>query len=266
MSVTPLLSSPTGCRRAGWKLTIAARGRDLGAVGAVVGGGPAGPGRPADERVRSRGELADEDVQDAVVVLEGEVVGVATGRRCGCRRPRSPGGGSRRCRPAPLAPGVRLTSGVVLATRSRTKMFVNAGLRPATGYRRPTRRRRSGRRPRCPGRRSRRPPPAPPGPEARLASVVVPATRSRTKMFVNVSSSSVERLSASDANTTKRPVAGDRRAARVGVPRGAARACGTADEDGRSPPASRTKTSRTVVVLDRDVVGVAVEGHLLAAR
>ncbi len=73
------------------------------------------------------------------------------------------------------------------------------------GCRRPSRRRRSARRGRSPGRSTRRSPPAPPGPVARLTRIVVLATRSRTKTFVTLSSSSGERLSASDANATKRP-------------------------------------------------------------
>ena len=65
--------------------------------------------------------------------------------------------------------------------------------------------------------------PAPPAPGARLTSVVVSATRSRTKMFVTPSSSSVERLSASDTKTTKRPSAESAGPLESRVPRGAAR-------------------------------------------
>ena len=48
-------------------------------------------------------------------------------------------------------------------------------------------------------------PPGPAGPGARLTSLVVAAETSRTKMSVNVSSSSPERLSAFDWKATKRP-------------------------------------------------------------
>ena len=47
--------------------------------------------------------------------------------------------------------------------------------------------------------------PAPPGPDARLTSVVVSATRSRTNTFVTPLLSAVERLLASDRKTTWRP-------------------------------------------------------------
>lgn len=82
--------------------------------------------------------------------------------------------------PAPPAPGARLTRVVVLATRSRTKMFTkalssSADRLSATDWK-----------------VTNRPSsemsgwfelpfaPAPPGPDARLTSVVVLATRSRT--------------------------------------------------------------------------------------
>ena len=145
-----------------------------------------------------------------------------TGRRRGCRRPRSPGGGSRRCPRPPRArrPADQL---VVLATRSRTKMFANGvvvGRREVVGVRLEDDVAAVGRDVRVEGVVVR---PGAPGPVARLTSVVVSATRSRTKMFVNgvvVLGREVVGVGREDDVAT---VAGDRGAAEIAVARGAAR-------------------------------------------
>ena len=161
--------------------------------------------------------------------------------------------------PAPLGPGRRLTSVVVLATRSRTKMFTKVlsssiDRLSATDWK-----------------TTNRPSsemsgwfelpfaPAPPGPDARLTRLVVLATRSRTKMFVVTLLSSGDRLSASDSNTTKRPlpeIAGSWEAA----PAAAAPLAPVArlTKMVSLVAASRTKTSRNVLSSSAEMLSASV--------
>ena len=106
---------------------------------------------------------------------------------------------------APPAPVARLTSVVVLATRSRTKTLATPSSSSAErlwASRRKTTRLPS---PEMLGVKEPAMAGAPPAPVARLTSVVVLATRSRTKTLATPSSSSAERLSAPDRKTTLRP-------------------------------------------------------------
>ena len=101
--------------------------------------------------------------------------------------------------------------------------------------------------------------PAPPGPDARLTRLVVLATRSRTKMFVVTLLSSGDRLSASDSNTTKRPlpeIAGSWEAA----PAAAAPLAPVArlTKMVSLVAASRTKTSRNVLSSSAEMLSASV--------
>ena len=108
---------------------------------------------------------------------------------------------------APRAPdaGARLTSVVVLATRSRTKMLATPLSSSAERLSAPDWKTTRLPSPEMLGLKEPAMAGAPPAPVARLTSVVVLATRSRTKMLATPLSSSAERLSAPDRKTTRLP-------------------------------------------------------------
>jgi hypothetical protein len=108
---------------------------------------------------------------------------------------------------APLAPAARLTSVVVCATRSRTR--TSKVVSPSSGWRFVATEVKATKRPSAETAGSKEPslPLAPVAPAARLTSVVVPATKSRTNTSVFVSVSSGCRFEALEWKATKRPSA-----------------------------------------------------------
>ena len=166
---------------------------------------------------------------------------------------------------APPAPVARLTSVVVLATRSRTKTLATPSSSSAERLSAPDRKTTRLPSPEMSGVNAAALAAAPPGPVARLTSVVVLATRSRTKMLATPLSSSAERLLAPDWKTTRRPspeMLGVKEPAMAGRAPGAGRA---ADERGRGgDEVAHEDVGDAVVVVGREVVGARLEDDAVA--
>ena len=124
---------------------------------------------------------------------------------------------------APPAPVARLTSVVVLATRSRTKTLSSALLSSADRLSASEVKTTSRPSAESPGPPELPSAPAPAAPVARVTRTVVFAAASRTKMLVTPLSSSAERVSATLSNATRSPlavIAGENALASTGAPAG----------------------------------------------
>ena len=262
---------PTGCRPSDPKATKRPDGEMSALPESALPRAPATPVARLTSALVAAARSRTKTFADGVVVLGGEVVGARVeGDPVAVARDRRAKESS--FAPAPAGPGRAAHEGRRVGDQvAHEDVAERVVCRPSTGCWRPTRRRRSARRPRWRGpRSSRRSPPAPLGARARGSRGSSCRRPGRARRCSGTPlSSSAERLSASDSNATKRPsaeIAGsDESSFRRGAAPGPDARLDERRRVRRRRP-GRRRSRRGVVVLGREVVRLGVEGDLRAAR